>query len=874
MAEKAAVYVKTSEIKQKSSSLCKQESRVNNSGFPADRILHLQRTAGNQAVQRLIRSGVLQAKLKIGQPHDMYEQEADRVAEQVMRMPEPKMQHQSFMVSPLIQRQVAEEETLQTKENGGQSLTVSPSIESSINALRGGGLPLDSVTLTHFEPRFGNNFSEVRVHTDSSAVLAAQAVNARAFTIGNDVVFGAGQYAPNTREGQRLLGHELTHVVQQGGQRKAINAMGMIQKADSPISETTSMGIVSTEYRDPEWKSVNQLGIVRVEETSATLRGARLRQAASSSANILHHLEENTRVFIISENQGTGWVYANVANKQYRGSSGYVSSALVWRSLPDPEAVLYYISDAGMGLQKLVENHEQYKDYDIRTGDDARSIVMAVLVANDQDERTKGHVYLNKSKLAKAQDPGLLEGIKDKGDEYRRVLRPILQSVELLLDKKIWLPGKQYTSALKDKGIIPTRPEWKNVAIAVTKGIGGFLSGLVEGFFSSIIDVFVGIYDLIKSIISQVMDLISGEAIRKAKEFYDTVSEMSAEELLTMLLDAVTTIVGNFFKDFERKWNANNLYQKWSFRGNVVGYVLAEVLMAIFSGGIATATKWLGKLGKLGSKLAKVLTSVFKKVDSILDKIPGRKKRSKLDADDRKGTNPEKMKQLPLALSLAAGIAEAHDAKDSPVSLVLASLLPLKARFKWIDRFSYHKKSPGHYRIVMIGSEHDVDRDYTTDVEDEASDLPEGTHREITADTARVKYVHDRGVEHGKIKAVGDGLSPTNPGTGKGWNNPYEFDGPFGHGIDDIMFNKKGNPVILEYKGGISELGPQQMKKSWICIKIRELKKLNDPMAIILEKAMKNGLLTGRIYRTPVDKDGNVGKTHQDGKTISYKGKC
>jgi hypothetical protein len=77
MAEKAAVYVKTSEPKQQSSSLCKQESCVNNSGSPANRILHLQHTAGNQAVQKLIRSGFLQAKIKIGQPNDMYEQEAD-----------------------------------------------------------------------------------------------------------------------------------------------------------------------------------------------------------------------------------------------------------------------------------------------------------------------------------------------------------------------------------------------------------------------------------------------------------------------------------------------------------------------------------------------------------------------------------------------------------------------------------------------------------------------------------------------------------------------------------------------------------------------------------------------------------------------------
>lgn len=70
---------------------------------------------------------------------------------------------------------------------------------------------------TYFEPRFGQDFSQVRVHTDARAVESAQAVNALAYTVGRNIVFRAGQYAPGTAEGRRLLAHELTHVVQQGG---------------------------------------------------------------------------------------------------------------------------------------------------------------------------------------------------------------------------------------------------------------------------------------------------------------------------------------------------------------------------------------------------------------------------------------------------------------------------------------------------------------------------------------------------------------------------------------------------------------------------------------------------------------------------------
>lgn len=89
-----------------------------------------------------------------------------------------------------------------------------PPIVSEV--LRSPGQPLDGETRAFFEPRFGHDFSQVRVHADRSAAEAAAAVNALAYTVGRDVAFGAGQYAPQTTAGRKLLAHELTHVVQQG----------------------------------------------------------------------------------------------------------------------------------------------------------------------------------------------------------------------------------------------------------------------------------------------------------------------------------------------------------------------------------------------------------------------------------------------------------------------------------------------------------------------------------------------------------------------------------------------------------------------------------------------------------------------------------
>ena len=109
MGERVGQIAKVPEIKQSNSnSRVRRTERLQSMDTPVDRILFLQRTAGNQAVSRLMRSGALQAKLRIGQPGDVYEQEADRVADAVMRMPEPGVQRQ-------VEPEEEEEEMLQTK---------------------------------------------------------------------------------------------------------------------------------------------------------------------------------------------------------------------------------------------------------------------------------------------------------------------------------------------------------------------------------------------------------------------------------------------------------------------------------------------------------------------------------------------------------------------------------------------------------------------------------------------------------------------------------------------------------------------------------------------------------------------------------------
>jgi hypothetical protein len=149
----------------------------------------------------------IQAKLQINEPDDVYEQEADRAAEQVMRMPAGEAGESNLdSRNPLVRRAAAA---------GGAGVTEAPACVHDV--LNRPGRPLDAAARAFFESRFGHDFGRVRVHTDARAAESARAVQALAYTVGSRIVFGEGQYRPGTTDGQRMLAHELTHVVQQEG---------------------------------------------------------------------------------------------------------------------------------------------------------------------------------------------------------------------------------------------------------------------------------------------------------------------------------------------------------------------------------------------------------------------------------------------------------------------------------------------------------------------------------------------------------------------------------------------------------------------------------------------------------------------------------
>ena len=173
---------------------------------------------GNQAQLRRLEAKTAPADLRVGPVDDPLEREADAVAGRVMRMSEPgvALARAPLQVSRKCEECEEEEKKkkIQRKATGPQATPgEAPAIVHDV--LRAPGQPLDHTTRDYFEPRFGQDFTHVRVHTGASAEQSARAVNANAYTVGRDIVFDAGRFAPDTDEGRLLIAHELTHVVQQ-----------------------------------------------------------------------------------------------------------------------------------------------------------------------------------------------------------------------------------------------------------------------------------------------------------------------------------------------------------------------------------------------------------------------------------------------------------------------------------------------------------------------------------------------------------------------------------------------------------------------------------------------------------------------------------
>jgi len=192
--------------------------------------------AGGQCAECVRKKTMLQRKLTMGAGNDPLEREADRIAGQVMAMP---VATAAGTVSSRIQR-------------AGQQAGQMDSIPASVDrVLTGSGTPLDLALRQDMEQRFAHDFSRVRVHTGDTAAQSAREVSAHAYTVGHDIVFGAGRFVPGTVDGRRLIAHELTHVLQQSG----VSGMGgdRLEAAHHPLLQRD----LALEPTNPNAQEVN-----------------------------------------------------------------------------------------------------------------------------------------------------------------------------------------------------------------------------------------------------------------------------------------------------------------------------------------------------------------------------------------------------------------------------------------------------------------------------------------------------------------------------------------------------------------------------------------------------------------------------------------
>ncbi|MCU0541064.1 MAG: DUF4157 domain-containing protein [Oscillatoriaceae cyanobacterium Prado104] len=211
-------------------------------------IEELQGAIGNRAVNQLLakqpivqakpmfgglsRELVIQPKLTIGEVGDKYEQEADRVAEQVVnQMNAPGSSAIQPKQMPEEDEQVQMKPTVQ-RLGEGNTMTAAPELEASIQQAKSGGQPLPEQIRQPMEQAFGADFSVVKVHDDAQSHQLNRSIQAQAFTTGKDILFDIGKYNPGSQQGQELIAHELTHVVQQNGVGNHHRANQSIAQAD------------------------------------------------------------------------------------------------------------------------------------------------------------------------------------------------------------------------------------------------------------------------------------------------------------------------------------------------------------------------------------------------------------------------------------------------------------------------------------------------------------------------------------------------------------------------------------------------------------------------------------------------------------------
>ena len=383
----------------------------------------------------------------------------------------------------------------------------------------------------------------------------------------------------------------------------------------------------------------------------------------------------------------------------------------------------YYVAKQGEGVESIINQY--YSNYNFKRGKDKRTIAEALIFLN----QTSGHQH---GLYFKQEEKGVLEkiqsGVVDAHDPWFKKARDMYTSVQIPLHTVLRIPTEAYIDYLDTIGKLSKRPDLINeminvgeIVVDVAAGIAGVIVGIVEGFVMGIWDALVGLVDLVTSIIDVVKKLLSGTFIKDLEKMYAMMMNLSWEQIKEMG-DAITGGLITQIKNFGNL----SAFEKGRVIGKIIGAVILEVVLAIFTGGAVNAAKWAGKLGKFASVAKKVakagddilgpLNKMNKKLlDDLKNKIPTKYKNKfgKGDYDDK----DEKNIYRQLLLNQARATAEILDANGSTIQELLSTLNTSEKIYPKLGNVKWPTKhiQDNIYSIGMVASDEKwVDKHFTS----------------------------------------------------------------------------------------------------------------------------------------------------------------
>lgn len=450
---------------------------------------------------------------------------------------------------------------------------------------------------------------------------------------------------------------------------------------------------LSEDFTQPGWKPVNQLGIAYKDE-GVFLRDKPL--PAGTGSLKTGYLNQNDKAMVLHQNSETGWCFVSSTS----GQLGYVAASHLWTNLPAPDVQVKKIRSGETALE-VAQNY--YQGSFNRWGQDKRFLVNALVYANQK-------YNLNANNSVGNKQAGIHKA--NQHDSWDKTT--------LIAGQYIWLPSATYLDTLKGQVSSGSYSyEAYQGALEVMEGAYkfvaytlGFVGGLVHGAVYNIYEKLADIVESVVGVFQTFWKLITGQLWQDLQQMGEAIYKIINDpaQLKEFLKELAQGLFGAIL-DKVAKLTSDNPWEAGHAAGYLTGYLAAEVLLAIFSGGAALLTR-LAKLGKLGVMLNKIIG----KAQGLIKKVPDpfnkrKKKNGNKDRNDEKDEN--KLIQKQKALVMAKMITEGQDKANAPIPVLMASLEAVKKKYPVVKGFYPKNKGNGHYEIWMRASDLEVDGDYT-----------------------------------------------------------------------------------------------------------------------------------------------------------------